>query len=141
MNSDLTLKLDEDGDGNFDEDLQPTSILDENDSGDIMPPETSINVSGNKKRDYFIQALVELVAEDDNSGVLKTKYSINDSPWHDYTEPFKLDKTAYGNEVTIRYFSTDKAGNPEAIKEKTILNIGLELQPVEGEPIIIYPNP
>jgi len=51
-----------------------------------------------------------------------------------YTEPFNLTKSG---EIVFKYFSTDKAGNTEAINEETILNIGLEIYPVEEDPIII----
>ena len=140
VDSDLTLKLDKDGDGNFDEELQPTSILDENGSEDIIPPETTIKISGSKKRNYFIQALIKLTVEDDNSDVFETKYSVdNGQTWQIYAKPFNLTKSG---EVMFKYFSIDNAGNPESIKEEVIPNIGLELIPLpDGEPTIIRPDP
>ena len=130
--------IDQDGDGEFDVQVQPSSILSEEESSDINPPETEIIVSGSKKRDYFIHALIDLSADDDSSGVHRTHYSLDGGQtWQTYTEPFNLTKSG---EIVFKYFSTDKAGNTEAINEETILNIGLEVYPAEEDPIIIYPG-
>ena len=133
------LSIDQDGDDNFETSTEPTAILNEQEFSDIISPNTSITVSGNKKRDYFIQALIELSAADDNSGIYKTYYSVDGGQtWQTYTEPFNLTKSG---EIVFKYFSTDKAGNPESIKKELVLNISLEPIPLpDDEPAIILPS-
>jgi hypothetical protein len=113
--------------------------LNEEESQDITRPETEITVSGFQKLDYFVRARIELTATDNNAGVFRTNYSIDGGQtWETYNSPFRLNTSG---EISFKYFSTDNAGNPEPIKEETIPNIGLEIFQIEGDPIIIQPNP
>ena len=57
-------------------------------------------------------------AIDDNSGILKTEYSLdNGQTWNIYQQPFTI--TTEGA-TTILYLSTDRAGNYELLKTQTI---------------------
>ncbi len=94
------IKIDEDGDSVFEKTLMPSSSLSGAQSLDTIPPQTSVTTSG--------QTLA-LDSTDDNSGVLKTEYSTDNTNWNLYTKSFSTAGTVY-------YFSTDNAGNIEAIK-------------------------
>jgi len=85
---------------------------------DITPPATTISLSGVLGRNdwYKSDVLVTLSAIDDTE-VDKTEYSFDNTTWITYSTPFTI--TNDGS-IIIYYKSTDKAGNPEAIKTKTI---------------------
>ena len=100
--TDYVLKTDEDGDGTFELNSPPSSILNSDTVGDLTPPQTTNSVSED--------SIVTLSATDDRAGVLKTEYSFGTSTWNLYTEPFS------GSGKTVSYFSTDKAGNIEIIQ-------------------------
>jgi pimeloyl-ACP methyl ester carboxylesterase len=115
------ITLDKDGDGIFEVALTPTSVLDGNESEDITKPITNINITGNKlSDDSFISAVrVHLSAEDDNSGVLSTEYSLDGgTSWNIYDKPFTINERGG---VELMYRSTDRAGNVET--KSTIINI------------------
>ncbi len=115
----FTIKIDQDGDSIFEQDIQPSSILDETQSQDITKPETQIAVDDKEGNNgwYLSDAKVSLNATDDNSGILKTEYSLNNgATWSIYSNSFILSNEG---ETIIKYRSIDKAGNIE--KEKQII--------------------
>ena len=102
-----TVEVDENGDGTFENTISPTTILDANSAGDVIPPASSNSVSQNS---------VLLSSTDDNSGVLKIEYSLDGGgTWIIYKDPIEIHPTVNSG-VTIEYFSTDKAGNVEEIQ-------------------------
>ena len=112
--------IDGNGDGTIDREVAPSSILELDEAEDQVRPLTTINVSGaTGDKDWYVSGpLITLTAEDgDGSGVLKTEYAIGDEEFKDYIEPVLLSKEGI---FTFRYFSTDRAGNIEEEKTKTI---------------------
>lgn len=83
------------------------------------PPTTVISLSGVLgNKDWFISEIaVTLSAMDDLSGVDRTEYSFDNDTWNAYTMPFTIGAEGY---TIIYYKSTDKVGNAEIIKNKTI---------------------
>ena len=102
---DVVIKVDEDGDGVFERSVSPSSVLDQSQSVDRTAPETTASVA---------ESSVVLGATDDNTGVLKTEYSLDGETWVSYFSA--IDQPG----KTIKYYSTDKAGNVEATKEITL---------------------
>ena len=75
---------------------------------DLVVPETSIKLSENRVNSGII-----LEAEDLDSGVAVIYYSIDGSPFIEYTSPIHIAKdTAHA----ITYYSVDHAGNTEKTK-------------------------
>lgn len=80
---------------------------------DINPPIT--NYSLDVVKQWYTGAVnVSLEASDDLSGVNATFYKINDENWIKYEESFKVDKEGINK---VSFYSTDKAGNKENVKE------------------------
>lgn len=63
---------------------------------------------------YVGNVTITLNATDDMSGVNTTYYYINGGPWNTYIEPFTVMSTRH---YWINYYSIDKAGNNEDIKQ------------------------
>jgi len=91
---------------------------------DTTPPVTTISLNppepDGENGWYVSNVTVILNATDNDSGVNITKYSIDEAPWENYTEPFILTKD--GDGILIEYFSIDTAGNIEPVKN-AILDI------------------
>ena len=100
--SDYVIKMDEDGDGFFEKEFTPSSSLNAAQAGDLTAPETT---------NAILDGEITLSAADDNAGVLKTEYSLDGENWLRYFSPLNIAG------ATIKYFSTDNAGNIEEIKE------------------------
>ncbi|MES2023404.1 MAG: alpha/beta fold hydrolase [Patescibacteria group bacterium] len=101
--NDYKIKMDQDGDNTFEKEFAPSSSLGATQANDLTAPETTASVAGRN---------LSFSSTDENSGVLKTEYSIDDGvSWVLYNSAFN----ASGK--TVKYFSTDKAGNIESIKE------------------------
>jgi hypothetical protein len=114
------LKADQDGDNIFENEFQPSSILDGEIAQDLTKPETSINISGimGNNNWYVSDVQIELNAKDEESGsgILKTEYSLdNGQTWQVYEEPTILSQNG---EHKILYQATDRAGNVEETKEQ-----------------------
>jgi hypothetical protein len=76
---------------------------------DVVPPVTTYHIDGVS----FI--ICSFWATDDLSGVLKTVYQIDGGAWGVYGAPFMI--TTDSSSHIIRFFSVDKAGNEEDIKQ------------------------
>jgi hypothetical protein len=114
--SDNKILIDANNDGIFESSTTPSSILNSEQSEDIVKPSTLITFKGNKNPDgsYISSVQVTLVANDDNSEILKTEYSLNGGlTWVKYIETFTINDRGG---VNIMYKSTDKAGNVEISK-------------------------
>jgi len=113
------LQVDQNGTGSFN--TAPVSaVLNSTQSADITKPSSAIAVSGNSLGGdrYQTSATIDLVSTDDNAGILKTEYSLNNgSTWNTYSNSFII--TTLGSN-TIQYRATDRAGNVESTKSKTI---------------------
>mgnify|MGYP001596006334 FL=1 len=113
----FTIQIDQDGDSVFEDEIQPSATLDGNQSQDITKPETNISVEGTVGDNnwHLSNVQITLNAQDDNSGILKTEYSLdNGNTWDIYTVPILISENG---ETTILYKSTDNAGNTEIQKE------------------------
>ncbi len=104
------MKIDQTGDKVFRDKVKPSATLNAKESDDRVRPETKAEI---------IDQTIKLTASDDNSKVLKTKYSLDSGKsWNLYIQPVSIggiDKSA------IQYKSIDRAGNEEIINEQTIL--------------------
>jgi N-acetylneuraminic acid mutarotase/pimeloyl-ACP methyl ester carboxylesterase len=111
--------IDYNGDGNNDVEINPSSILTGGQMDDSISPSTTIALSGQlSNNNYYISDVkVSLTATDDNSGVLKTEYSLDGGEiWIKYEEEFTVFQDGT---TTILYSSTDRAGNREENKQIT----------------------
>ncbi|OJI06883.1 hypothetical protein BK004_01955 [bacterium CG10_46_32] len=123
--SGTTLQVDTNGTGSF-APVTAAAVLNSTQAGDITKPTTTISVSGGASSAAF-----ELLASDDNSGVLKTEYSLdNGSTWHAYENQVIL--TTIGDN-TVLYRSKDRVGNLEDYHTQTIN--------VYSPAVIIVPTP
>ena len=113
------IKVDENGDGVFEEEKIPDTVLTGDEMNDLVKPVTNINIASTKgNNNYYISDVkVSLTATDDNSGVLKTEYSLDGGEiWIKYEEEFTVFQDGT---TTILYSSTDRAGNREENKQIT----------------------
>ncbi|MDD5527824.1 MAG: Ig-like domain-containing protein [Patescibacteria group bacterium] len=113
-------KVDSNGDGTIDKTIAPDSVLTGEQINDLTAPQTTINISGQAGNNgyYVSDVQIKLSATDDNSGVLKTEYSLDDGQvWQDYVDKIIL---SGDGEHNIIYRSIDKAGNQEANQTATI---------------------
>jgi uncharacterized repeat protein (TIGR01451 family) len=91
---------------------------------DAVPPTTTLTI-GQPSSDGYVEPTTPftLQATDATSGVSATAYRIiggaYDSGWQTYTTPFQLNPLADGA-YTIRFNSTDVAGNVEATNSTTV---------------------
>ncbi|MFX1518965.1 MAG: OmpL47-type beta-barrel domain-containing protein, partial [Promethearchaeota archaeon] len=101
-------------------------------------PTTTIGLTGTSGQGgwYTSDVTVTLSATDDTSAVFITAYSLDGITWNTYLGPFDI--TTEGI-ITLRYNSTDNAGNVEttdlmAIKiDKTPPDITITIPPSDGE--------
>ncbi len=86
---------------------------------DTVPPSTHVHIYGEEGNNgwYKSSVEIELHATDTGSGVDKTYYKIDDSPWYIYTGPFEISEQGIH---TLYYYSIDKVGNHESTHSKTI---------------------
>ena len=113
------LSVDQNGTGSF-APVSVSAVLNNTQAADITQPSSAMAVFGNSLGGdrYQTSATVNLTTTDDNAGVLKTEYSLNNgSTWNTYGNSFII--TTLGSN-TIQYRATDRAGNVESTKSKTI---------------------
>lgn len=90
---------------------------------DSKPPVTTAKFSGinfvAREGKVFYNGKVEvtMASDDEVSGVLSTFYSINGKAYEKYLKPFIIEQDGKYN---LLYYSTDKVGNCEEPKEKTV---------------------
>ena len=126
--TEYVMQIDQDGNGDYESEINPSSILNEQESQDLIKPETIINILETRINDNWIAPVkIELAARDNEngSGILKTEYSLdNKETWTEYQEPFTI--FALGA-ATIFYSSTDRAGNREENKTETIIIVEITI--------------
>jgi len=114
--------VDPSGNGTANQIITPSSILTGDQMNDLTVPITTINISGKAGNNgyYVSSAKISLAATDDNSRVLKIKYSLdNGNTWIQYSGIFTVSRDGT---TTILYYSIDKAGNQEA-NNKAVIKI------------------
>ncbi len=91
---------------------------------DTNIPETDYQINGESGRGEWYRSEVDVVLTGhdtepgvETSGVLRTRYQIDEGTWKEYTESFTISDDG---EHTITYQSTDNAGNSEELREKSI---------------------
>ncbi|MEK7664475.1 MAG: alpha/beta fold hydrolase [Patescibacteria group bacterium] len=119
--------------------ILPSSVVDANQSQDLLPPISNIEILGTTGQSTFYRSdvSVNIKAVDQISGVLNLRYKVDGSSYN----------TADGNEATIdllkegmhtiSFFATDRAGNNEPQK---ILNFTIDKTPpeaiIEFDPVV-----
>ncbi len=107
---DYNIKLDKSGDKQFETAISPSAILNQEEAGDKEKPITKATIKDGK---------LELSATDDNAGVLKIEYSLDDGKtWIIYDKPINPAKEI--NNKQILYRATDRAGNIEINNKRRI---------------------
>ncbi|MCL4859216.1 MAG: alpha/beta fold hydrolase [Caldilineaceae bacterium] len=110
----LTLILDEDGDGVSETSIAPDVVLTEPAQlQDTTMPTTTLTVQGpqNDQGEYTGPATVTLSAIDDNAGVLMSYYSLDGGQsWQEYSTPIQVSP---GQATSVQAYSVDRAGNQE----------------------------
>jgi pimeloyl-ACP methyl ester carboxylesterase len=103
----LELLLDLNNDGQIDEVVPPTAVLDEAASQELSLPATGIGVEAMDD-----EYLVTITAAAGEAGLYKTEYSLDSGQsWQPYSSPFSL---TLDQATTIQARSMDLAGNQEA---------------------------
>ncbi|MBU2576030.1 alpha/beta fold hydrolase [Patescibacteria group bacterium] len=121
--SSTVLQVDESGSGSF-QTVSVSSVLSSQESEDMTKPITTISTTGGTS-----SAVFTLSAIDDNSGILKTEYSLdNGDTWNNYANSVIISSIG---ETTVLYRSKDRAGNLEDYKSETIR--------VASAPVILTP--
>jgi pimeloyl-ACP methyl ester carboxylesterase len=136
------IRLDEDGDGNIDQDINFSSNLIGNIAYDQISPKTEIILNGIEGNNdwYKSDVRVTLRAQDDmeGSGILKTEYSLdNGRTINAYVEPFVISSEKINK---LKFRSVDNAGNEEDPRET---EIKIDKTPpqvsIDAAPKIIWP--
>ncbi len=101
---------------------------------DLTSPKTYINYSNPQffARDtLFInnKTQISLKSKDDEAGVSKTEYYINEGTKIEYNAPFIIEKEGFNK---IKFYSTDKVDNIEQTKESFVY--------IDNNPPVIYNN-
>src|SRR3989344_71460 len=94
-------------------DSQNLGNLEINETGDALPPVTIPSPTGTVGLNGWYRSDVSLTldATDDNSGVLKTEYSLDGgTTWLEYSAPIQITTLGIND---VLFFSTDRAGNKE----------------------------
>lgn len=123
ITSDLaSMSLDGNGDGNIDRVIEPSTVLDENQSLDLISPISTSTLSGLMGQPRFYRSDVSITLsaidpviegqENQTSGVLKIQYNLDNSGWSDYSSTTPIQVVAEGFH-SLEFFSFDRAGNNE----------------------------
>lgn len=113
------LHVDEDGNGQSDADLNPTSTLIGNANFDETPPKSTVILTGTEGNNgwYKSDVTVEIDAQDEasGSGIAKTEYSLdNGQTIQPYFAPFIIPAEGINK---LKFRSEDLAGNEETPQE------------------------
>ena len=137
LGSITTLSLDTNGDGAIDQIVQPSSILDSNQSQDLTVPISSSTITGTVGQPGFYRSNLSVMLsatdpiilghETETSGVLKTQYSLDGGEYVAYDSSSPISLVTEGAH-SIKFYSTDRAGNNEPEQE---LNFVIDKTPPE----------
>jgi subtilisin family serine protease/pimeloyl-ACP methyl ester carboxylesterase len=125
INSNLNntmLKIDQNNNGVVDTIVEPMFIAEGIDAKDTVPPILNLEIMGNKGKYswYNSDVMIELVADDEGSGVHHTEYIENDLAIVEYKEPIVFDQEG---SYVIQALAVDNVGNNSDL---TILEIGID---------------
>lgn len=95
--------------------LQASATLDANEASDLTAPETTNSLAGTHAANgnYLRSATITLNPTDDLSGILQTKFAINNNPFQIYDGPVTIGDIGSNK---FKYYSIDNAGNNEVLK-------------------------
>jgi|GEM_PF-728555 len=123
LNTQSVLQLDMDSNGTIDQSLQPSAVIDANQSQDFVLPVTTAAISSIQGQSGFYRdnVIVTMTATDpviadheaETSGVFKTQYSLNGGTYQDSVPRIFISEEG---SHTLSFFSTDLAGNNEAVQ-------------------------
>ncbi|MGG4403233.1 hypothetical protein ABEW61_24160, partial [Paenibacillus amylolyticus] len=118
-NGEIELRIDENGDGNIDSTIAPSVDLNATGTQDEIKPTISSAMLGVKGVNewYGKDAAYKLTGKDDESGVYKVFYSLDDSEFKEYTDPIELPETGI---YKFKSFVRDKNRNDSDVLEETI---------------------
>lgn len=108
-----SVEFDFDGDGTFGSLASDSSVTGEA-VNDRTPPVTSSVESGSN----FGPKQITLTATDDNSGVSKIKYSLDNVSFYDYNDPIVISRA---DNYAVYYYAIDNAGNDEAMNTASVI--------------------
>ncbi len=99
--------------------VESDATLNGEDILDLVPPETTAEAVWVKNKKSKKNLQITLTAIDNQSGILETVYSLDEGDtFNIYSEPIVVDKKT----DEILFYSVDKAGNDEDIKEFNLRN-------------------
>ncbi|MBP1904775.1 hypothetical protein J2Z32_001399 [Paenibacillus turicensis] len=115
----IKLEIDEDGDGKFDQTIIPSVELDPLGTQDEIKPTIDSNMLGIKGVNewYGKGAAYKLTGQDNESGIYKVYYDLNDSDFKEYIDPVQLPDTGIYH---FKSFARDKNRNDSEILTETI---------------------
>ncbi|MBP1905617.1 alpha-tubulin suppressor-like RCC1 family protein [Paenibacillus turicensis] len=118
-NGKITLQIDDNGDGTIDRTVTPAVELDLNGTQDETIPTISSHMDGVKGVNewYGVGAHYNLEGKDEESGVYKIFYKVNDSETEEYINPIPLPNTGIYN---FESFVRDKNRNDSEVLTETI---------------------
>ncbi len=127
------LQLDTDGDGSVDKNILPSSLLNPQQSQDLVPPVSTSTIAGTMGEVGFYRSEVKVTLsaldpvlpgkEAETSGVLKIMYNLDNQGWQSSLafDPLSLNQASSSpltlteeGSHTLSFYSIDKAGNKEA---------------------------
>ncbi len=134
-----TIVLDTNGDGTIDQTINPSSVVNAEQSQDIIPPVTKAIISGSAGQpDYYrTDVNIDLQATDpvipghevETSDILKINYQLNDDSLQlIVTSDTNIIISAEGAHI-LKFFSIDRAGNNEQIQT---INFTIDKTPPEA---------
>lgn len=145
--STTTLALDNNNDGRLDSTILPTSIINTDESLDTAAPSTTPvitgtqdlqgNYNGEVRVDFSVTDPVVEGQENQTSGVLVTRYSLDGADFIDYASSSPVSVKSEGQHL-LTYFSVDRAGNNEPVQT---LQFTIKQAPAQQEVIPPAPPP
>ncbi|MEK7161227.1 MAG: hypothetical protein AAB729_00870 [Patescibacteria group bacterium] len=117
--------------------IHPSSILNSNESQDLIPPVSTSTIEGTLGQPGFYRSNATVILssidpviegkESETSGILKTSYSLDGGEYQVYASSSPIIVTTEGSH-TIKFYSTDRAGNNEFEQE---INFVIDKTPPE----------
>lgn len=117
------LQLDIDGDGNVDQNISPSAILNSGQSQDLLPPVSTSTLSGLAGQSGYYRSDVKVAIssldpvipgqDSQTAGLLKTVYSLDGADFQNYSAPVVV---AAEGVHTLQFYAVDKAGNRESVQ-------------------------
>jgi len=105
---------------------------------DTIAPTSLISYIVHKEPNIVNKSTTFTLTADDGSasGVSVIRYKINESNWFEYSTPFDLAQSTYGD-ILISYQAIDEVGNIEVINTVLVALVEIHEKPAEEFPFII----